>query len=122
MLILARQTAGSELERSRIPGLAEPRTARMACRHGVVVSGHVLSRFTRWMHAPNMHDEHRRHGHLYPSHHDHKQRCRDGFLQHSVLVSPIKSSRDVMILTSKCDFNEQEDYPTRFSSAARNSR
>ena len=63
MPILARQTAGSELERSRIPGLAEPRTARMACRHGVMVSGHVLSHFTRWMHGPNMHDEHRRHGH-----------------------------------------------------------
>ena len=122
MLILARQTAGSELERSRIPGLAEPRTARMACRHGVVVSGHVLSRFTRWMHAPNMHDEHRRHGHLYPSHHDHKQRCRDGFLQHPASLSQIKNRHGVTTITSRFVSSERQGYSTRFSSAARNSR
>jgi hypothetical protein len=81
MLILARQTAGSELERCRILGLAEPRTARMACGHGaVVVNGHVLRHFTRWMHGPNMHDEHRRHGHLCPSHHNYKQPRRNGLL------------------------------------------
>jgi len=56
MLILARQTAGSKLERSRILGLAKPRTARMACGHDVVVSALVPRRFTRWMHVPAMHD------------------------------------------------------------------
>jgi len=82
MLILARQTAGGELDRSQIPGPLKLRTARMACGHGVVVSGHVLRHITRRMYMPNMHDKHRRHGHLYPSHHDHKQRRRNGSLQH----------------------------------------
>jgi hypothetical protein len=72
MLILARQAAGRELERCRIRRLAEPGTTRMASGHGMVVSGHVLRHFTRRMHRPNMHGEHRRHGHLCPGHHDHK--------------------------------------------------
>ncbi len=80
MLILAWQTAGSELERSRILALAQLRTAGMACGHGVLVSGLVLSHFTRWMHVQGMHDEHRRQRHLCPGHHDHKQRRRNGLL------------------------------------------
>ncbi len=102
----------------------------MACGHGVVVRGtvvrsNVLSHFTRWMHVPGMHGEHRRQGHLCPGHHDHKQRRLNGLLQHSVSVWQIKSCHDVTILTSKRDCNKvdaREDYPTRFSSAARNSR
>ncbi len=86
MLIPARQTAGSELERSRILRLAQPRTARMARGHDVVVSGYVLSQFARWMRMPGMHDEHWRHGHLCPCHHGHQQRRRNGLLQHPVSI------------------------------------
>ncbi len=74
MLFLAGHTAGSELERNSILGVAKPRTTRMACWHGVVVSGavvssNVLSHFNRWVHVPGMHEDHGRHGHLCPSHH-----------------------------------------------------
>ena len=69
MLFLARRTGSGERQRSRLAGLAQPRTTRMACGHDVVVSRHVPSHFTRRMHMPGMHEEHRRHGHLCPSHH-----------------------------------------------------
>lgn len=77
MLFLAGQTAGSELERNRIPGASNPRTTPMACGHGVVVSGLVLSHFTRCMHMAGTHDNHGHHGHLSPCHHGHKQRRRN---------------------------------------------
>jgi len=106
MLILARHTARSELKQSRIPGLAKSRTARMACGHGIAVSGMavrgvVLSHFTRWMHVPGMHDEHRCHGYLRPGHHRQKQHRRNGLLHHVVLVWQIKSSHDVTTITSE---------------------
>ncbi len=87
MRILTRQTAGSKLERSRIPGLAKPRTAQMACGHDVVVSALVLSHFTHRMRMAGMHEDHWRHGHLCPSHYGHKQRRRNGLLQHAVSVA-----------------------------------
>ncbi len=83
MLFLAGHTAGSELERNGILGVAKPRTTRMACWHGVVMSGLVLSHFNRWMHMTGMHEDHWRHGHLCPSHHGYKQRCRNGLLHHA---------------------------------------
>jgi len=100
MLFLARQTAGSELERNCIPGVAEPRTTRVAGGHEVVVSGLVLSHFTRWMHMAGMHQDHGRHGHLCPSHHRYKQRRRNGLLHHPPLVWQSKSSHDVTTITS----------------------
>jgi hypothetical protein len=84
VLILAGLTAGSDLEQIRIRGLANPRTAGMACGHGVVVSGFLLSHFMPWMHVPGTHDEHRRHRHLCPGHYGHKQRRRNEPLQHKV--------------------------------------
>ncbi len=72
----------------------------MAGGHGVVVSSLVLSHFDRWMHMAGMHEDHRRHGHLCPSHHGHKQRRRNGLLQHAPLVWQSKSGHDVMTITS----------------------
>jgi len=86
MLFLARQTGSSELQRSHLLGLAKPWTTRMTCGHDVVVSGLVLSHFTRWMHMPGMDEEHWRHGHLCPSHYRYKQRRRNGLLHHAALV------------------------------------
>ncbi len=100
MLFLARQTAGSELEQSYILGVAKPRTTRMACWHCVVVSALVLSHFTRCMHVPGMHEDHRRHDHLCPSHHGYKQRRRNGFLHHAPLGWQSKSGHDVTAITS----------------------
>ena len=64
VLILAWQIAGRELDRRRILGLANPRTARMAGGHNVMMSGLVLGHLTCRMHDPCVHDEHRRQGHL----------------------------------------------------------
>ncbi len=100
MLFLARHTADSELERNGILGVAKPRTTGMACRHDMVVSGLVLSRFTRGMHMAGMHEDHGRHGHLCPSHHGHQHRRRNGLLHHAVLVWQTKDRHDVTTITS----------------------
>jgi len=102
MLFPARQTGSSELPRSRLTGLADPRTTRMACGHHVVVSRHVLH-FTCGMHMASMHEEHRRQGHLGPSHHGHQQCRRDGLLHHPALVWQGKSGRDVTAITPGFD-------------------
>jgi hypothetical protein len=111
MLFLARQTAGSELERNRILGVAKPRTTPMGCGHDVVVSGlvvssNVLSHFTRWMHMAGMHEDHGRHGHLCPCRHGHKQRRRNGLLHHAILVWHTKNGHDVTTITSGFDSTE----------------
>ncbi|MFI5118469.1 MAG: hypothetical protein ACHP8B_17410 [Terriglobales bacterium] len=100
MLFLARQTAGSELERNRNLGVAKARTTGMAGEHDMMVNGLGRSQFTRWMHMPSMHEEHGRHGHLCPSHHGHKQRRRNGLLHHAVLVWQTKGGHDVTTITS----------------------
>jgi hypothetical protein len=83
MLFLARQTAGSELERNRILGVAETRTTPMAGGHDGVVSGLVRCHFRQWMHMAGMHEDQWRHGHLCPSQHRYKQRRRNGLLHHA---------------------------------------
>jgi len=99
MLILAGHTAGSELERNRILGVAKPRTTRMAGGHSVVVSGLVLSHFACGMQMAGMHEDHWRHGHLCPSHHGYKQRRRNGLLHHAVLVWQTNYRHDVTTIT-----------------------
>lgn len=86
MFILAWQTAGGELDWSRVLGFTQSRAARMAGGHGVVVRGHGLSHgpshCTGCMNVPGMHDEHRSQGHLCPCHHGHKKGHRNVLLQH----------------------------------------
>src|SRR5271157_2771576 len=106
MLFLARHTAGSELDRNAILGVAKPRTTRMAGRHGVVVSALMLSHFPRCMHMAGMHEDHRRHGHLCPSHHGYEQRRRNGLLYHAVSVWQTKRSHAVMKITPGFDSSE----------------
>ena len=106
--ILAWLSAGSELKRDRIPGLAKPRTAGMARGHGVLVSGVVLSDFARCMCVPHMHREHRRHGHLCPGHHDHEQRRRNGLLQHPDLVWQARRRLDVTTITPRSDSGQAD--------------
>ena len=102
MLILARKTAGGELERSRILGLSLANfwTARMARGHDVMVCSRMLGDFMRRMHVPVTHGQHRGQGHLRPGHHDHKQGRRNGLLHHAVLVWQTKDSHDVTTITS----------------------
>ncbi len=108
MLILAGQAAGSELDPSCVLSLAKRRTARMALAGGrnVMVSGHLPRHFTRCMHVAGMHQEHRRQGHFCPNHHDHKERRRNGPLQHADLVSQTRNSLDVTTITLGDDANE----------------
>jgi hypothetical protein len=54
----------------------------MSSGHDVLVSALVLSHFERCVHVAGMHEEHRRHGHLRPTHHGYKQRRRNVLLHH----------------------------------------
>ncbi len=101
----------------------------MAGEHDVVVSGaavssNVLSHFNHCMHMAGMHQDHGRHGHLSPSHHGHKHHRRNGLLHHAALVWQTGRSHDVTKITPGFDSSASDpddDYPTRFSSAALNS-
>jgi hypothetical protein len=89
MLILAWLTAGGDFKQTGILDVAFrcpwTWTAGMTCGHDVMVGGHLLSHSARRMHVPGLHGQHRRYGHLCPSHHDHKQRRRNGLLHHAAV-------------------------------------